>query len=116
MLHDIIPFCFTLKLSDRQRLKINVVLAPNHSVSAYRPETPPDTLSRYGFEGMILQFIEAPDPQLAVYCHFHNLHNVPLANDLSPQQLERVGSNWRLSASMCICVRTFSRKLVGGCD
>ena len=41
---------------------------------------------------MILEFIEAPEPQLAFYCQYHGLHNVPLADDLSPQQLEKVGS------------------------
>ena len=42
---------------------------------------------------MILEFIEAPEPQLAFYCQYHGLHNVPLADDLSPQQLEKVGCN-----------------------
>ena len=83
----------SLQLSDRQRLKINVVLAPNHDVSEYHPEIPPDVLARYGFAGMIMDFIEAPGPLLAMFCQFHNLHNVPLANDLSPQQLEKVCCN-----------------------
>jgi hypothetical protein len=78
------------ELSDRMRLKINVVLAPSHDVSEYRPEISPDTLARCGFAGMIMDFIEAPGPLLAMFCQFHNLHNVPLANDLSPEQLEKV--------------------------
>ena len=76
------------------RLKINVVLAPSHDVSEYRPDISPDTLARCGFAGMIMDFIEAPGPLLAMFCQFHNLHNVPLANDLSPEQLDGVGSNW----------------------
>ena len=84
----------TLQLSDRKRLKINVVMAPNHDVSQYRPDIPSSTLNQYGFAGMVMDCIEAPGPQLAFYCHYHNLHNIPLAHRLSPRQLEMVGSYW----------------------
>lgn len=70
-----------------------MVLAPKYRLSEYRPDIPSGTLQQYGFAGMILEFIEAPEPQLAFYCQYHGLHNVPLADDLSPQQLEKVGSN-----------------------
>ena len=74
-------------------------MAPSHALSEYQSEIQPNTLHQYGFAGMIMEFIEAPAPQLAFYCQYHGLHNIPIADHLSPQQLDRVGSYWIVKTS-----------------
>lgn len=67
-----------------------MVLAPQNPLSAYKPSLSQETLRQYGFLGMILEHIEAPEPLLAFYCHYHGVHQIPLARNLSPSQLEKV--------------------------
>lgn len=85
------------QLRDNRNLKINVVLAPNRPLSSFQPETSLHVLRRYGLTDLILDMIDAPEPILAFYCQFHHLHQVPLAQDLSPQQLQKV--------STCTCTK-----------
>ena len=37
-----------------------------------------------------MDMMEAPEPLLAFYCQYHYLHQVPVARELSPTQLNKV--------------------------
>ena len=73
--------------------KVNIVRAPSHSLKDYNPSIPFDTLRRYGFAEMLLNVVEAPEPVLCYFCQFQGLHNVPIAGNLRPEEVQRITSN-----------------------
>ena len=96
-----IVFCLLLHISkvrDKQRLKVNVVRVPDKPLSAYKSSIPFETLQRYGFQRMMVDLIEAPEPVLCYFCEFQGLHQVPLGGDLNAVQIDRV------CVCVCVCV------------
>ena len=90
------------------------MLAPQHPLSKYRPEIPMSTLQQYGFEKMMLDLIDAPQPVLRYFCQYHGLHQVPIAGKLRPEQIARIGKDLpklrsffteesRVGLRLCLC-------------
>ena len=69
---------------------MNVVRAPGRPLSNYRPDIPFENLRRYGFQTMLIDLIEAPEPMLCYFCHYNGLHQIPIAESLAPEQIERI--------------------------
>ena len=70
---------------------MNIGRVPNRSLAEFREEVIPfHELHRYGFKMMLIDLIEAPEPMLRYFCRYHNLHQIPIAEALSPEQIERV--------------------------
>ncbi|KAF2848756.1 structural maintenance of chromosomes protein-like protein 5 [Plenodomus tracheiphilus IPT5] len=58
---------------------IHLRSSPN-PLSAYRPAVAPENLSRFGFEGYILDYICGPDVVLAMLCENTKLHQIAYAS------------------------------------
>lgn len=71
-------------------LKVNIVRAPEHSLSYYKPDIPFHTLQAYGFQQMLLNVINAPEPVLCFFCQYRGLHHVPIAGKLRPNEIQRI--------------------------
>lgn len=67
-----------------------MVRAPGKPLRDYQSAIPFQTLRQYGFQRMMIDLIDAPEPVLCYFCQFQGLHQVPLGGDLSPAQIERV--------------------------
>ena len=63
---------------------------PKRPLSEYHPEYSFHDLCRYGFQTMLIDLIEVPEPILCFFCEVHHLHQVPIAESLSPDQIERI--------------------------
>lgn len=63
---------------------------PKRPLSDYRPEYSFHDLQRYGFQTMLIDLIEAPEPILRFFCEAQHLHEVPIADSLSPDQIQRI--------------------------
>ena len=96
-----------------------MVRAPGRPLSDYKPEISFHDLRRYGFQAMLIDLIEAPEPMLCYFCHYNSLHQIPIADSLSPDQIERIKrdlpklrlfftSSTRVSwiVHVCVCVCT----------
>ena len=79
-------------MRDRQGLRVNVVRAPDHPLSFYKPEIPMDVLRRYGFMKRMIDLIDAPEPVLCYFCQYLGLHHVPVAGNLSADQITKVST------------------------
>ena len=75
-----------------------MVRAPDKPLSDYRSAIPFETLRQFGFQRMMIDLIDAPEPVLCYFCQFQGLHQVPLGGDLTPAQIERV------SVTVCMLV------------
>lgn len=73
--------------------KVNIVRAPSHPLSDYRPAITFDKLQRYGFVEMLLNVVEAPEPVLCYFCQYQGLHNVPIAGNLRAEDIQRITSH-----------------------
>lgn len=72
------------------RLRINIVRAPSRTLSDFKPNVPFSTLKKYGFQQMLLNVVEAPEPVLCFFCQYQGLHSVPIAGNLRMEQVNRI--------------------------
>ena len=72
------------------RLKVNIVRAPGRPLRDFKPGIPLRTLQQYGFQQLLLDVVEAPEPVLAFFCQYHYLHHVPVAGNLRPREVDRI--------------------------
>ena len=71
-------------------LKVNVVRAPGVPLNTYRPQISLQDLRRYGFNEMLLNVVEAPEPVLCYFCQRQGLHHIPIAGKLRPDEVDRI--------------------------
>ncbi|KAJ2790871.1 Structural maintenance of chromosomes protein 5, partial [Coemansia guatemalensis] len=69
---------FTREVNDRQRLRVDIVCF-RRALDSFQAPQPRDTLQRLGFDGYVLDFIEAPQAVLAALCGRDKIHEIPLA-------------------------------------
>ncbi|KAJ3116858.1 Structural maintenance of chromosomes protein 5, partial [Phlyctochytrium bullatum] len=67
---------FTRQAIDVMKKRINVVHLEHGD---YRPPIPIDELKRMGFDGYLIDFIDAPKEILQVLCQLAHLHTIPVA-------------------------------------
>lgn len=94
-------FCFTTqtradhkKLSDQLygTLGLSVTVRTCFSsLDSFKPPMPKEQLSRYGFDGYVLDFLDGPAPVLAMLCAEKRLHQSALSlNEISDDQFEQI--------------------------
>lgn len=74
------------------RLRINIVRSPSTPLREFRPDVPFSTLQQYGFQEMLLNVVEAPEPVLAYFCQYQGLCSVPIAGSIRMEQVARITS------------------------
>lgn len=83
-------FDFPVKVRDNQRVRVNIVLAPQKSLANYKAAIPFQTLRQFGFKQMLMNVVEAPEAALCFFCQYHGLHHIPIAPNLRPEEIERI--------------------------
>ena len=78
------------QVRDKKQWRVNVGRVPDCPLSEYKPEVPIHELRRYGFQTMLIDLIDAPEPILRYFCRYGKLHQIPIAESLSPEQIERI--------------------------
>ncbi|KAJ1903875.1 Structural maintenance of chromosomes protein 5 [Coemansia sp. IMI 209127] len=69
---------FTRLVNDKQRLRVDVV-SYHKDLDDFRPPQPREVLQKLGFDGYVLDFIEAPRKVLAALCNRDKIHEIPVA-------------------------------------
>ncbi|KAI9503085.1 hypothetical protein BX070DRAFT_224706 [Coemansia spiralis] len=69
---------FTREVNDKQGLRVDVV-SYHKDLEDFRPSQPRETLQALGFDGYVIDYIEAPRKVLAAMCNRDNIHEVPVA-------------------------------------
>lgn len=41
----------------------------------------------------MIELVDAPEPLLCYFCQYHALHEVPIAGELSPEQLQHISDH-----------------------
>ncbi len=65
---------------------------------------------------MLIELIDAPEAILCYFCQFHGLHHVPVAGELVPDQITRVGVVVGVALAVvmgCLHLSTIYRCLCG---
>lgn len=101
--------CFTvqtkndyLKLSDQlyRQMSLSVVIRTcSSSLSGFRPPVDAATARDLGLDGFAIDFVEGPEPVLAMLCAEKRLHMSGVAlRDHNDEQYERITSNGRINS------------------
>ncbi|KAJ2552102.1 Structural maintenance of chromosomes protein 5 [Coemansia sp. RSA 1933] len=69
---------FTREVNDRQKLRVDVV-SYHKDLDDFRPPQPHSVLQQLGFDGYVLDFVEAPRRVLAALCNRDRIHEIPVA-------------------------------------
>ncbi|KAJ2868065.1 Structural maintenance of chromosomes protein 5 [Coemansia erecta] len=69
---------FTRLVNDNQRLRVDVV-SYHKDLDDFKPPQPREVLQKLGFDGYVLDFIEAPRKVLAALCNRDKIHEIPVA-------------------------------------
>lgn len=81
---------FMSEVRDKQKLVVNTALVPNRSSSSFDPAQPIDAIKRHGFSSFVRELIQAPEAILAYLCTFYQVHNIPIGNDYTQNNLEQI--------------------------
>jgi chromosome segregation ATPase len=89
------------KLSDQfyRKMGLSVTIRTTFStLDSFRPPLPRDELRRLGFDGYVTDYLEGPEPVLAMLCGERKLHASAVAlQDISDEQYELILQNERLN-------------------
>lgn len=102
-------FCFTAqtrndhrKLTDRLFNKLNAAVPIRTilaDISSFRPPLPREDLSELGIDGFALDFVEGPNPVLAMLCSEKKLHLTGVAlTDISDEQYQRLSVGEKINS------------------
>ncbi|KAJ1662845.1 Structural maintenance of chromosomes protein 5 [Coemansia sp. RSA 1646] len=69
---------FTRQVNDKQKLRVDVV-SYHKDLDEFHPPQPREVLHKLGFDGYVLDFIEAPRKVLAALCNRDKIHEIPVA-------------------------------------
>ncbi|XP_054843000.1 structural maintenance of chromosomes protein 5 isoform X2 [Eublepharis macularius] len=81
---------FLREVRDKQRLKVNAVIAPSESCAETRPFKPIEELKRYGFFSYLRELFDAPQPVMSYLCQQYRVHEVPVGTEKTRNMIERV--------------------------
>ncbi|KAK0723907.1 P-loop containing nucleoside triphosphate hydrolase protein [Apiosordaria backusii] len=101
MLQESDFFCFTTqskedhkKLSDQLHEKMGLSVTVRscfRSLDSFKPPLPKEELSQLGFDGYVADYLDGPEPVLAMLCAEKRLHQSALSlKEFSDEQFERI--------------------------
>ena len=74
------------------KLKVNSACAPSERLDYFKPSVSfEDLKEKYHFEKRVIDLIEVPEPLLCFFCKYHHLQDLPIAGNLGPAVIQRVG-------------------------
>ncbi|XP_071488629.1 structural maintenance of chromosomes protein 5-like [Diadema antillarum] len=80
---------FITEVRDKQGLRVNVVKSPAEPLSSFNPPKPIQQQG-FGFQCYLKDLVTAPDAVMAYLCKLHKLHLIPLGNDDTERNVDRV--------------------------
>ncbi|KAI5099428.1 structural maintenance of chromosomes protein 5 [Silurus meridionalis] len=81
---------FMSEIRDRQRLRVNSVIAPAESWASRPPSRPLNSLQRYGFFSYLRELFDAPDEVMSYLCHQYRVNDVPVGTKETKKLIEMV--------------------------
>jgi chromosome segregation ATPase len=81
---------FLQETHERQNLKINAVQPPPEELSQFKPKKPLSDLKRFGFQSYLLDLMEAPHAVLRYLCKTSFIHDIPVGNEQTDQNISDV--------------------------
>ncbi|MCI4388625.1 hypothetical protein PGIGA_G00088170 [Pangasianodon gigas] len=81
---------FMAEIRDRQRLRVNSVIAPVESCANRPPSRPIDSLKRYGFFSYLRELFDAPDEVMSYLCYQYKVNDVPVGTEKTKNMIEMV--------------------------
>ncbi|KAK2871454.1 hypothetical protein QQF64_002642 [Cirrhinus molitorella] len=81
---------FMTEVRDKQRLRVNTVIAPAESCSKRPPSRPLETLQRYGFFSYLRELFDAPEEVMSYLCHQYKVNDVPIGTEKTKNMIEMV--------------------------
>lgn len=71
-------------------------VAANEDQTIYQPRIPLEQIRQYGFHAYLIDLIEGPPIILNQLCRLYNLHNIPVGNDYTYENSDKVPTDFRL--------------------
>ncbi|KAJ3254867.1 Structural maintenance of chromosomes protein 5 [Boothiomyces macroporosus] len=85
------------KVMQEQRLRINIAV-PANDLDYYYRNSDHKTATKYGFDGVALDFVEGPDAVISYLCQTSSLHKYPVAlNEFGDSDLKRIENSGQFS-------------------
>lgn len=71
-------------------------VATNSDKTIFQPKIPLNNIKQFGFYAYLIDFIEGPPAILNQLCRLYNLHNIPIGNDYTYENSDKVPHDFRL--------------------
>uniref|UniRef100_A0AAR2KTI0 Structural maintenance of chromosomes protein 5 n=1 Tax=Pygocentrus nattereri TaxID=42514 RepID=A0AAR2KTI0_PYGNA len=81
---------FMTEVRDKQRLRVNSVIAPAESCANRPPSRPIDSLKRFGFFSYLRELFDAPEEVMSYLCHQYKINDVPVGTEKTKSMIETV--------------------------
>lgn len=81
---------FLDEVRDKQGLRVNGVAPPDEPLESFKPSRSLDEIGRWGFYGFVKDLFTAPDDVMRYLCYSYRLHNIPLGNDWTEKNSDKV--------------------------
>ncbi|KAF5912736.1 hypothetical protein HPG69_007726 [Diceros bicornis minor] len=79
-----------MEVRDNKKLRVNAVMAPEHSCADKAPSVSLNELKQYGFFSYLRELFDAPNPVMSYLCYQYHIHEVPVGTERTRERIERV--------------------------
>ncbi|TRY71410.1 hypothetical protein DNTS_013707, partial [Danionella cerebrum] len=79
---------FMTEVRDKQKLRVNSVIAPSESCSQQPPSRPLECLKNYGFFSYLRELFDAPEEVMSYLCFQYKVNDVPVGTDKTKGMIE----------------------------
>ncbi|XP_006627036.2 structural maintenance of chromosomes protein 5 [Lepisosteus oculatus] len=81
---------FMSEVRDKQKLRVNAVIAPPQSCANKPPPRPIEALRRYGFFSYLRELFDAPEEVMSYLCNQYKVNEIPVGNEQTKAMIETV--------------------------
>ncbi|MBN3322157.1 SMC5 protein, partial [Atractosteus spatula] len=81
---------FMSEVRDKQKLRVNAVIAPPQSCANKPPPRPIEALQRYGFFSYLRELFDAPEEVMSYLCNQYKVNEIPVGNEQTKAMIETV--------------------------
>lgn len=74
----------------KQKLKVNVIVAPPKPASSFQPSQPISQLRQYGFHTYLRDLFECPEVVMRYLCKNYHVHEIPVGNEYTKAHVDNV--------------------------
>uniref|UniRef100_A0A4W4FIK2 Structural maintenance of chromosomes protein 5 n=1 Tax=Electrophorus electricus TaxID=8005 RepID=A0A4W4FIK2_ELEEL len=75
---------------DKQKLRVNSVIAPAESCANRPPSRPLDSLKRFGIVSYLRELFDAPEAVMSYLCYQYRINDVPVGTEKTKSMIEMV--------------------------